>query len=154
VGGSGPHGVALRSDRPKDRNVPSTRYIAAFSVALVSVDVQAATPPRSSVSLTQAPLVIRINKDEFRVAFGVDGEQCFPIGCHGSIRYRVTWRTEDGLTRSESRQVSYAVFPNSRRSITVDRQYFDTAEGEHTTQVVSVSVEMITCERSVGSRAL
>jgi len=131
--------------------VPATRYISVYLVALVSVGVQAAAPPRSLVSLTQAPLVIRINKDEFRVAFGVDGEHCFPVGCHGSIRYRVVWRTDDGLTRSEIRQVNYAVFPNSRRSITVDRQYFDTAEGEHTTQIVSVKVEAITCRRSVGS---
>jgi hypothetical protein len=134
--------------------MPATRYVAAYLVALVSVGVQAATPPRSLVSLTQAPVVIRMNKDEFRVAFGVDGEPCFPSGCHGSIRYRVIWRTEDGLTRSELRQVNYAVFPNSRRSITVDRQYFDTAEGEHTTQIVSVNVEAITCQRNVGSAAL
>jgi hypothetical protein len=134
--------------------MPATRYVAAYLLALVSVGVQAATPPRSLVSLTQAPVVIRMNKDEFRVAFGVDGEPCFPSGCHGSIRYRVIWRTEDGLTRSEIRQVNYAVFPNSRRSITVDRQYFDTAEGEHTTQIVSVNVEAITCQRNVGSAAL
>ncbi len=117
----------------------------------VTAGVRAATPAAQSlVSLTQAPLVMRLSKDQFRVAFGINGDQCFPIGCRGSIRYRVIWRTEDGLTHSEIREVSYAVLPNSRRSITVDRQYFDTAEGEHTTEVVSVSVGLITCRRRTG----
>jgi hypothetical protein len=31
------------------------------------------------------------------------------------------------------------------RTMTVDRQYFDTAEGAHTTNVVRVTVAMITC---------
>jgi len=31
------------------------------------------------------------------------------------------------------------------RTMTVDRQYFDTAEGAHTTNVVRVTVDMITC---------
>ena len=97
---------------------------------------------------------MRISKDEFRVAFGIEGTRCFPVGCRGSIRYRVIWTTEDGLTRSDSRRVNYALSRNSRRSITVDRQYFDTSEGEHTTQVVSVNVETITCERASGAATL
>lgn len=132
----------------------ATTIVPACLVSIVGVGAQAAAPLQPRVSLTQAPLVMRISQDEFRVAFGVEGERCFPTGCHGSIRYRVTWRTEDGLTRSEIRKVSYALSPNSRRSITVDRQYFDTAEGQHTTQIVKVNVEVITCRQSVGSGAL
>jgi len=65
--------------------------------------------------------------------------------------YRVNWRTEDGMSRFETKRVTYAVFPHARRSITVDRQYFDTAEGEHTTDIVSVSVDLITCHEEAGS---
>jgi hypothetical protein len=126
--------------------------IPVYLVAFVSVGVAAATPVQPLVSLTQAPLVMRLSKDEFRIAFGVNGERCFPGGCHGLIRYRVDWRTEGGLTRSEIKRVNYAVYPHARRSITVDRQYLDTAEGEHTTDVVSVSVDLITCHEGAGSQ--
>ena len=126
--------------------------IPVYLVALVSVGVSAAAPAQLLVSLTQAPLVMRLSKDEFRIAFGVNGERCFPSGCHGLIRYRVNWRTEDGLTRSEIKRVNYAVSPHARRSITVDRQYFDTAEGEHTTEIVSVSVDRISCHEEAPSR--
>jgi hypothetical protein len=171
--------VPLLSDHHKDRDVPLKRYhrvgsavkrprskswfrtriphksiIPACLVACVAVGAQAAGPPQSSVSLTQAPLVMRLSKDEFRVAFGVNGERCFPAGCGGWIRYRVVWKTESSLTRSEIRRVNYVVSPNSRRSITVDRQYFDTAEGAHTTQVVSLNVELITCQPSAHSLAV
>jgi hypothetical protein len=37
------------------------------------------------------------------------------------------------------------VSPNASRTIAVDRQYFDTAEGQHTTDVLKVSVDAITC---------
>lgn len=126
--------------------------IPVYLVAFVSVGVGAAAPVQPLVSLTQAPLVMRLSKDEFRIAFGVNGERCFPSGCHGLIRYRVNWRTEDGLTRSEMKQVNYAVYPRARRSITVDRQYFDTAEGEHRTDIVSVRVDVITCHEEAGLR--
>jgi hypothetical protein len=98
-----------------------------------------------SVSLTQEPIVMRLNKDEFRIAFGISAERCAANGCNGVIRYRVDWKTEDGTTRSEIKRVSYTVSPSANRAITVDRQYFDTAEGAHTTEVVKVSVDMITC---------
>jgi hypothetical protein len=113
-------------------------------VVLLCVTAQAAqaTP---LISLSQSPLVMRLSKDEFRIAFGINGERCPPNGCHGLIRYRVDWRTEGGVTRSEVKQVYFAVSPHSARSITVDRQYFDTAEGAHTTEVVNVSVDNITC---------
>jgi hypothetical protein len=126
--------------------------IPVYLVTLVSVGVGDAAPVRPLVSLTQAPLVMRLSKDEFRIAFGVNGERCFPSGCRGLIRYRVNWKTEDGLTRSEIKRVNYAVYPHARRSITVDRQYFDTAEGEHTTDIVSVSVDLITCNEEAVSR--
>jgi hypothetical protein len=61
------------------------------------------------------------------------------------IRYRVDWKTPDGTTRSEIRHVNYTVSPNASRTIAVDRQYFDTAEGQHTTDVLKVSVDAITC---------
>jgi hypothetical protein len=127
--------------------------IPACFVGFAAVGARAATAAPSRVSLTEAPLVMRLSKDQFRVAVGINGEQCFPHGCRGAIRYRVLWRTEDGVTRSAIREVSYAVEPNSHRSIAVDRQYLDTAEGEHTTSVVSVSVDVITCRPRVEPRA-
>jgi hypothetical protein len=57
-----------------------------------------------------------------------------------------------GVTRSEVKQVSYAVSPHSGRSIAVDRQYFDTAEGAHTTEIVNVSVDVITCYAGADAR--
>jgi len=97
------------------------------------------------VSLTQDPLVMRLNKDEFRIAFGVNGEHCAASGCSGSIRYRVDWRTATGTTGSEMKQVSFTVAPGTTRTIAVDRQFFDTAEGANTTDVVKVSVAAIRC---------
>ncbi len=105
------------------------------------------------ISLSQSPLVMRLSKDEFRIAFGINGEQCGESGCHGLIRYRVEWRTEGGATRSEVKQVDFAVLPHSGRSIAVDRQYFDTAEGAHTTEVVNVSVDVITCYAGADARS-
>jgi hypothetical protein len=61
------------------------------------------------------------------------------------IHYRVEWQTEDGTVISEFRRGSYNVLPHSMRTVTVDRQYFDTAKGAHTTDVVKVIVDMITC---------
>jgi hypothetical protein len=140
-----------RVDNPPSRPslLRSQRWgiIPTFLFGCAAVGARAATPSESLVSLTQAPLVMRVSNDQFRVAFGINGDQCFPNGCRGSIRYRVIWSTEDGVIRTEIRKVSYAVVPNSRRSITVDRQYFDTAEGEHTTKIVRVSVDVITCRR-------
>jgi hypothetical protein len=105
----------------------------------------AAPPQGRSVSLTQDPLVMRLNKDEFRIAFGINGERCGENGCSGMIRYRVDWKTAEGATRSEIKHVSYTVSPHAGRTIAVDRQYFDTAEGRQTTEVVKVSIDAITC---------
>ena len=120
---------------------------------LASAAVPATSVSEPLVSLTQSPLVMRISKDEFRIAFGINGEQCAAKGCHGFIRYRVDWRTEDGVARSEVKLVDYTVLAHSGRSIAVDRQYFDTAEGQHVTEVVAVSVDLITCHDGAASQA-
>jgi len=113
-----------------------------------------ASSGKPSVSLTQDPLVMRLNNDEFRIAFGLNAVGCEASGCNGVIRYRVHWKTEDGAVTSELKQVSYSVLPHSGRTIAVDRQYFDTAEGAHTTEVVKVAVERITCaDGSVATTA-
>jgi hypothetical protein len=107
--------------------------------------VNVAPASESSVSLTQEPLVMRLSKDEFRIAFGINAARGAPHGCNGVIRYRVDWQTEDGIRRSEVKLVNYTVLPQANRAITVDRQYFDTAEGQHKTDVLKVSVDRITC---------
>src|SRR5512135_1203058 len=45
-----------------------------------------------TVSLTHLPLVMRLGKDEFRVAFGIKSAGCAATGCHGVVRYRVQWK--------------------------------------------------------------
>jgi hypothetical protein len=119
--------------------------IAMSAIALLASSAYAAPPPKRSVSLTQDPLVMRLNKDEFRIVFGIDGERCGAQGCSGLIRYRVDWKAQDGTARSEIRHVNYTVLPSAGRTIAVDRQFFDTAEGQHTTDVVKVSVDSISC---------
>src|ERR1700733_493803 len=122
-----------------------------IALAACSAGAHAASPSEHasrsarSVSLTQEPLVMRLNKDEFRIAFGINGERCGSNGCSGIIRYRVDWKTQDGTTRSEVKHVNYLVSPLAGRTIAVDRQYFDTAEGQHTTDIVRVSIDAITC---------
>jgi hypothetical protein len=122
--------------------------------AMVSMSAAAgvSAPPEYSVSLTQDPLVMRLNKDEFRIAFGINGEHCGANGCSGTVHYRVDWRTPDGALRSEIRHVDYTVAPNAGRTIAVGREYLDTAEGQHTTEVVKVSVDAITCNDGGGAR--
>lgn len=122
-----------------------------FVVAMAALSAIAGAAPVSdrSVSLTQDPLIMRLNKDEFRIAFGINGERCGANGCSGMIHYRVDWKTADGTTRSEMKHVSYTVSPRAQRTIAVDRQYFDTAEGQHTTDVVRVRVDAITCRDGV-----
>jgi hypothetical protein len=122
------------------------------SLLLMSAGVQAALAAVPAVSLTQDPLVMRMSKDEFRIAFGIDTVHCSASGCYGVIRYRVTWRAEDGTRGSDVKQVAYAVAPHAPRSIVVDRQYFDTAEAEHTTEITRVSIDRITCRVGAPSR--
>src|SRR5450631_3947713 len=122
-----------------------TIALSLFATLTLSAAAGAAPPAARSVSLTQDPLIMRLNKDEFRIAFGINGERCGAQGCSGLIRYRVEWKTPDGTTRSEIRHVNYTVSPNASRTIAVDRQYFDTAQGQHTTDVLKVSIDAITC---------
>ena len=122
------------------------------AIASRAAVAQASAAP--AVSLTQSPLVMRMGKDEFRIAFGIKSAGCAPNGCHGVIRYRVNWKAEDGTTSWGIREVGYRVLPHTGRSITVDRQYFDTAEGAHTTDVVEVTVDRITCHEGTEDRAL
>jgi hypothetical protein len=99
------------------------------------------------ISLTQAPLVMRLGKDEFRIAFGLSGSDCLARGCSGVIRYHVVWRTEEGRRVSDIKQVSFEIPANNARGLTVDREYFDTAEGAHTTEVIDVQISEISCVR-------
>jgi hypothetical protein len=103
----------------------------------------AAPASKRAVSLTQEPLVMRLDKDEFRIAFGLDAGRFASNGCNGVINYRVDWKTEDGTTRSQAKRVSYTVLPGANRTITVDHQYFDAAA--EATGAVKVSVDKITC---------
>jgi hypothetical protein len=127
-----------------------------IAIATTGAIASAIAAPASghSASLTQEPVVMRLSKDEFRIAFGINSERCAATGCNGVIHYRVDWKAEDGMTRSESRRVSYEALPSMGRSITVDRQYFDTAEGAHKTDVVKVSVNKITCLDGVEAPAV
>ncbi|HEY4881381.1 MAG TPA: hypothetical protein VIH80_04310 [Steroidobacteraceae bacterium] len=127
--------------------IESSRFtaLAAIGVATLACGAGVAAAAERPISLTQKPLVMRLSKDEFRIAFGLKSAQDSPNGCSGVIRYRVDWKTDDGTTRSETKRVNYSVSPHASRAITVDRQYFDTGEGQHTTDVVKVSVERIRC---------
>jgi hypothetical protein len=129
-----------------------TISLSLVAMTVLSAGAGAAPASKHSVSLTQDPLIMRLNKDEFRIAFGINGERCGANGCSGMIRYRVDWKTADGATRSEIKHVNYTVAPRARRTIAVDRQYFDTAEGQHTTDVVKVTVDAITCRDGAGER--
>jgi hypothetical protein len=121
------------------------RAISLLFIGLAASGASRALPSGSAVSLTEAPLVMRVDKDEFRIAFGIDGQACGRNGCNGSIRYRVEWKTAQGMKRSEIKQVGYTVPPLAGRTIAVDRLYLDTAEGAHTTEVLKVTVDRITC---------
>ena len=129
----------------------TTLLLAIGLITLGATGISAAA--KRAVSLTQDPLVMRLSKDEFRIAFGIDANSSAPNGCNGVIRYRVDWKTEDGKTASEYKRVSYTVLPNYNRALTVDRQYFDTAEGAHTTAIVRVTVATITCRDALQPQA-
>jgi hypothetical protein len=120
-------------------------WVAAM-IASAGLSASVAAPSNGAVSSSADPLVIRLSKDEFRIAFGIDGAHCMPGGCYGQIHYRVHWTASDGTTRWETKAVAYKVSPNASRTIAVDRQYLDTAEGAHTIDAVDVSVHAITIE--------
>jgi len=121
-----------------------SRWIPLWVVMIMASTAALAVPPDGAVVLTGDPLVMRLNKDEFRIAFGIEAQACMPRGCNGSVHYRIDWKASDGTARSELKQVSYVVSPNAARTIAVDRQYLDTAEAAQTVDVVRVSVEAIT----------
>jgi hypothetical protein len=124
----------------------STKSVSAIVLALCALPCAGAFAADSCrVSLTQDPLVMRIGKDEFRIAFGLDAGACTQTGCSGTIRYNTTWETEDGQRSTEQKSVSFEIPNGAQRSISVDRNYFDTAEAQHTTKVVSVDVDRISC---------
>jgi hypothetical protein len=110
-----------------------------------------AAPATCGVSLTQDPLVMRIGKDEFRIAFGLDAASCHESGCSGSIQYDATWQTDDGQRSTERKTVAFDIPAGAERSLSVDRHYFDTAEAQHTTQVVGVAVDQISCDSTARS---
>src|SRR5215471_3594926 len=86
--------------------VAATALLYALSpVGARAVSALKAAPP--TVSLTQLPLVMRVGKDEFRVAFGIKSAGCAATGCHGVIRYRVQWKADDGTTRLDIREVAF-----------------------------------------------
>jgi hypothetical protein len=97
------------------------------------------------VNLTQDPLVMRIGKDEFRIAFGLDGSSCHDVGCSGVITYYATWETDEGMRNTERKSVSFEIPNDAQRSLTVDRSYFDTREAQHTTRITGVDVAGISC---------
>jgi hypothetical protein len=137
----------MRTIQPGVQAMKAISILLAGAMAVgVGAGAQAQVSAKRSVSLVGTPLVMRLNNDEFRIAFGIDGKQCLPGGCSGLIHYRVHWTTPDGVARSEVRRVSYRISPDAARTIAVDRQYLDTAEGAHTTDIVGVSVERITCQ--------
>jgi hypothetical protein len=105
-----------------------------------------AAEPVCKAAISDKPLVMRIGKDEFRIAFSVTGEGCAAKNCSGTIRYQAAWRTEEGVSSTENKLVSFNIPDGAKRSIAVDRHYFDTAEGKHTTDLVDVTVEKITCQ--------
>lgn len=127
--------------------------LCAIAAAAVTARAGAARAAEHPVSLAQQPLVMRLSKDEFRIVFGLIAGRVADRGCAGVVRYHVDWKTDDGTTRSELRQVNYSIAPRSDRSITVDRQYFDTGEGQHTSEILRVSVERITCLDTGDARA-
>ena len=123
--------------------------LALLMLALPFGEAFAATPAAScAVTVTTDPVIIRMDKDEFRIAFGVSGERCEENGCTGAIRYKAAWQTENGQQSVDSKVLSYDIPNGANRSIAVDRHYFDTSEGKHTTNLVQVTVENVSCAPS------
>ena len=122
---------------------------AVLMLALPIGEAFAATPATTcAVTITKDPVVIRMDKDEFRIAFGVAGDRCEESGCSGVIRYKAAWRTENGEQSVDTKLLSYDIPNGASHSIAVDRHYFDTSEGKHTTDLVQVTVDDVSCARS------
>ena len=123
--------------------------IAGIVLALSVGDVFAATPAATcAVEVTKDAVIIRMDKDEFRIAFGVSGDRCEQSGCAGVIRYKAAWRTENGQEAVDTKLLSYDIPNGANHSIAVDRHYFDTSEGKHTTDLVEVTIDDVSCAPS------
>src|SRR3954469_3958964 len=123
--------------------------IAGLVLALSIGDAFAATPAATcAVEVTKDPVVIRMDKDEFRIAFAVSGTQCEDGGCSGVIRYQAAWRTEEGAQATDAKTLSYDIPKGASQSIAVDRHYFDTSEGKHTTDLVQITIDDVSCAPS------
>ena len=85
--------------------------LSVIAALTLSTGAMAAPAPGCSITLSQEPLVMRLSKDEFRIAFSINAERCAPNGCNGVIQYRIDWKTENGTTRSEIKLVNYIVSP-------------------------------------------
>lgn len=129
--------------------IHSLLALAALGTASIAA---AESPPHCAVSLIQEPLVMRLNKNEFRIAFGITGDHCAANGCRGTIRYTADWTTDDGIARSDNKRLNYHLPNGAQRTIAVDRHYFDTAEGQHRTEVVKVSVDQVSCSDQIAMR--
>ncbi|HKE49114.1 MAG TPA: hypothetical protein VKB52_13700 [Rhodanobacteraceae bacterium] len=116
-----------------------------FALALVLPAAAESAAVPCAVSVTGDPLVIRMGKDEFRIAFGVTADACDTAGCAGAIRYKAAWRADDGTDGIDEKVLRYDIPSGARRSIAVDRHYFDSREGGHTTDLVEVAIEDVTC---------
>src|SRR5215831_166021 len=81
----------------------------AFAFAALPCSGAFAAEGTCSVGLTQDPLVMRLGKDEFRIAFGLDAKSCMESGCTGTIRYNTTWETEDGTRTTEQKSVTFNI---------------------------------------------
>ena len=122
---------------------------AVLMLALPLGEAFAATPATTcAVTVAKDPVIIRMDKDEFRIAFGVSGERCQESGCSGVIRYKAAWRTENGEQSVDTKLLSYDIPNGASQSIAVDRHYFDTSEGKHRTDLVQVTVDDVSCARS------
>ena len=124
-----------------------------FAFAALPAGEALANEKACDVTLSQEPLVMRLSKDEFRIAFGLNASSRSGGGCSGSISYNTTWETEDGTTTTERKTVHFAIPEGAARSLSVDRSYFDTAEAAHTTNVVAVEVDRISCDVPNGGIA-
>jgi hypothetical protein len=122
---------------------------ALLMLALPLGEAFAATPAATcAVKVAQDPVIIRMDKDEFRIAFAVSGQQCQDGGCSGVIRYQAAWRTEDGAQSTDAKTLSYDIPNGASQSIAVDRHYFDTSEGKHTTDLVQITIDDVSCAPS------
>src|SRR6202041_846848 len=93
------HPCATLDLRGKQELPMKTIWLPLMAVLTMSASAVAAPPSQRAVSLTQDPLVMRLNKDEFRIAFGINGERCGANGGSGMTRSRVDGRPGEATPR-------------------------------------------------------